>query len=66
MQILLNKRLVEVPEGTSLQSLAISEDIDTIYVAIAVNMHVIKREQWEYTILQHGDCVTIIGLSKGG
>lgn len=66
MQILLNKRSVEVPEGMSLQALAISQGLDTKYVAIAVNMHVIKRDQWEQMILKEGDDITIIGISKGG
>lgn len=66
MQILLNKRSVEVPEGMSLQALAASQDLDTKYVAIAVNMHVIKRDSWEQTLLKEGDSITIIGISKGG
>lgn len=66
MQILLNKRSVEVPEGMSLQALAVSQGLDTKCVAIAVNMHVIKRDEWDGTILKEGDSVTIIGISKGG
>ncbi|SPY34639.1 Thiamine biosynthesis protein ThiS [Porphyromonas cangingivalis] len=66
MQILLNKRSVEVPEGMSLQALSVSQDLDTKYVAIAVNMHVIKRDSWEQTLLKEGDSITIIGISKGG
>lgn len=66
MQILLNKRSVEVPEGMSLQALAVSQDLDTKYVAIAVNMHVINRDSWEQTLLKEGDSITIIGISRGG
>ena len=66
MKILLNKHSVEIPEGMSLQALAVSQELDTKYVAIAINMHVIKRDLWGQTVLKEGDSVTIIGISKGG
>ncbi|MDO4695297.1 sulfur carrier protein ThiS [Porphyromonas sp.] len=66
MLILLNKQSVEIPPGTSLQSLAVSQGIESQRVAIAVNMQVIRRDFWAETILSEGDSVTIIGISKGG
>lgn len=66
MQIILNKQSVEIPEGMSLQDLAVSQGLEGKCVAVAVNFNVIRREHWGQHLLCDGDNVTVIGIAKGG
>ena len=67
MKIILNKENFELEENTSLSELLNSANINIFNgIAIAVNNSVVRRDNWNNTILKDGDKVTIIKAVCGG
>lgn len=67
MKIILNKENFELEKNTSLSELLNSANINVFNgIAIAVNNSVVRRDNWNNTILKDGDKVTIIKAVCGG
>jgi thiamine biosynthesis protein ThiS len=64
--IQLNGEEREVKESTSLPELVESLSLKPEQVAIELNQRVIRRAQWESTVLQEADKVEIVHFVGGG
>lgn len=68
MKITLNTKTVELdsPARPTLQELLATSGVPQSGIAVALNNRVIKRADWESTILADGDSVTVITAICGG
>lgn len=67
MKILLNKESFELKGNATLADLLKSANINEFNgIAIAVNNSVVRKENWNNTMLNDGDKVTIIKAVCGG
>ncbi len=66
MKILVNGESREIPEGTTLQSLIDELGIAEKVMAAAVNMEIVKKEQWSGHRLREGDRIELLHFVGGG
>ena len=66
MLIEVNGEAREVKEHTSLPELVASLGLKAEQVAIELNQRVVRRAQWESTMLQEADKVEIVHFVGGG
>jgi len=66
MHIQVNGEIRELPEGTDLQKLIDELQIAQKVMAAAVNMEIVKKEQWPSHRLQEGDRVELLHFVGGG
>lgn len=66
MNILLNNKTEELPDGSTIMTLVSKKDIPTTATAIALNGSLVKKEKWELTPLHEMDSVTVISAAYGG
>ena len=64
MDITLNSQPLSVAEASTVASLL--DDHNTQGTAIAINGSLVRRNEWESTLLQQGDQVIIITAAYGG
>ena len=66
MRIHVNGEPQEVEEHTSLPELVVSLKLKSEQVAIELNQKVVRRSQWESTVLHEDDRVEIVHFVGGG
>lgn len=66
VEIRLNGDAYELPESLSVRVLLDRLEIDPRRVAVEVNLTVIKRGQYDTTIVREGDEVEIVNFVGGG
>ena len=66
MRIHINGELREIDEQTSLLELIATLRLKAEQVAIELNQKVVRRAQWESTVLQTDDRVEIVHFVGGG
>ena len=66
MQITVNGEAKECENGTTLASLIKDLGIKVKVMAAAVNMQVVKKDEWESHILNNGDKVELLHFVGGG
>ncbi len=66
MNITVNNNAKEVDESADLELLMKQLKIDSKGTAIAVNLTVISKSDWNKTILKENDIITIIKATQGG
>jgi sulfur carrier protein len=66
MEIGLNGKTREVPEGTTISRLLEELKLQPLRVAVQVNIDIIKRERYGEVMLQAGDTVEILTFMSGG
>lgn len=66
MQIKLNNKTINCPEGINLTALIEEQGIPTRHIAIALNNTVIRRADWDERQIKEGDEILVIGAIKGG
>jgi len=66
MKILVNGKSREIAEGTTLQRLIDELGIAEKVMAAAVNMEIVKKEQWSEHRLQEGDRIELLHFVGGG
>jgi thiamine biosynthesis protein ThiS len=66
MQVIVNGKPREVPEGVTVAGLLEALQIDPLRVAVQRNLEIVKREQYAQTALAPGDRVEIITFMAGG
>lgn len=66
MRIHINGELREIEEQTSLPELIVTLKLKAEQVAIELNQKVVRRAQWESTVLQADDRVEIVHFVGGG
>jgi thiamine biosynthesis protein ThiS len=66
LRILVNGEPQEVEENTSLPELVAALNLKAEQIAIELNHNVVRRAQWENTLLQANDKVEIVHFVGGG
>jgi thiamine biosynthesis protein ThiS len=66
VKIHVNGESREFADGLTLESLVTALSLDPTRVAIELNRSVVRRNQWESTILDDGDHVEIVHFVGGG
>ncbi len=66
MEINVNGKPTEVPDGISLRNFLDEVGINRQHVAVELNATLVPREQHEQCVLSHGDRLEIVTLVGGG
>jgi len=66
MQIILNGESKEVESGISLEELIASLNLQIKVMASAVNMEIVKKEDWNNCQLKDGDKIDLLDFVGGG
>lgn len=66
MDITVNNKIESIEDSTNLTSLIQHLTIDEKGIAIAVNLTVISKSDWDKTTLKENDNITIIKATQGG
>ncbi|HEY6011591.1 MAG TPA: sulfur carrier protein ThiS [Nitrospirota bacterium] len=66
MIITLNGEKRDVPEGTTVLGLLEILKIQPQRVAVELNEHIVKKDQYPETSLQQGDSLEVVSFMQGG
>ena len=66
MEVVVNGRIHELPEGATVAALLDSLQFDRRHVAVEVNLALVPRGEHGGQALHHGDAVEIVTLVGGG
>jgi sulfur carrier protein len=66
VNIVLNGEIRVVNEGCSLGALIVQEGVIEKVMAAAVNMEIVKKEDWDKKMLEEGDKVELLQFVGGG
>lgn len=66
MQLIINGETQEFDEGTSLQSVISSLQIEDKVMAAAVNMQIVKKDDWSNFRLNDSDKLELLQFVGGG
>lgn len=66
IQVQVNDKPVECPEGQNLTALLISLEMPLQAMAVALNDDIVARSQWDDTILNTGDRIALFQAIAGG
>lgn len=66
MNIVLNGEVRVVDESCSLKALILQEGVIEKVMAAAVNMEIVKKEDWDKKMLEEGDKVELLQFVGGG
>ncbi len=66
MTVRVNGNDVTFKEGESLQALIVTLNLEGKVMAAAVNMNIVKQDQWHTYTLNEGDAVELLDFVGGG
>ncbi len=67
IELLVNSKLYHLPEPVSLADLMRANQLDqSSGIAVAVNEWVVPKTDWQNTLLQSQDKITVITATQGG
>lgn len=66
MKLIINGETKEFSEGTSLQSVITSLEVEDKVMAAAVNMQIVKKDEWVNHILTNNDTLELLQFVGGG
>ncbi len=67
MYIYLNEKKIELSDNINVSGLLLAQNItNTAGMAIALNGKVVRKANWDATILSDGDKILIISAGQGG
>lgn len=66
MELMVNGKKLEVPDGATITALLEELNINPLRVAVQLNLEIIKRERYDTTTLRTGDKLEIITFMAGG
>jgi sulfur carrier protein len=66
MKVIVNGETREFPENSTLQQIIEALGIADKVMAAAVNMEVVKKEQWESFVPKEGDRIELLHFVGGG
>jgi sulfur carrier protein len=66
MKIIINGETTEVAQNTSLKKVLISLALDGKVMAAAINMEIVKQDNWDNYILNDGDKLELLDFVGGG
>ena len=66
MQVYINGKVKDIPEALALSDLVILLELPATRIAVEVNRAVVRRVDWEKTLLANEDRVEIVQFVGGG
>ena len=66
ISVFLNHKQIELDVKSSVQTVLLNSKIELNGIAVAVNNHVIPKNNWESTFLNDQDHITVIQATQGG
>lgn len=66
MELMINGKHRKVTDGATITTLLEELRINTLRVAVQLNLEIIKRERYEQTTLKSGDKLEIMTFMTGG
>ena len=66
MQVYINGKVKDIPEALALSDLVILLELPATRIAVEVNRVVVRRVDWEKTLLANDDRVEIVHFVGGG
>ena len=66
MKIKLNGNIIDIENQISLEALIQSQDINFKNFIIEKNLEIVKKENYQNTLLNEGDSIEIVTLCAGG
>lgn len=66
MQIIVNDEAMQCDDTTLLAALLDQLSLDRTGLALALNQHILPRDQWDHQSLQEGDVLLIFQAIAGG
>ena len=66
MKVFVNKKPIEVENQTNIEDLLELLKVNPSYCAVAIGESIVKKSQWQTTILKNEDNITIINATCGG
>ncbi len=66
MQVYINGKVKDIPDALSLSELVILLELPATRIAVEVNRAVVRRVDWEKTLLANEDRVEIVHFVGGG
>lgn len=66
MQIKVNGELREIQEGSTMLELIRSLGLEERVMASALNMEIVKQDNWSSAVLKEGDTIELLDFVGGG
>ena len=66
MRLMINGNATELKDGLTVAGLLQELDIQMGRVAVEVNLHIVKKDDYDATFLNDGDSVEIVNFVGGG
>ncbi|HRF56360.1 MAG TPA: sulfur carrier protein ThiS [Campylobacterales bacterium] len=66
MTVFINGEKREIGEGVSLLLFIKQEEVETKIMAAAINMQIVKKDDWEKRLLEEGDKLELLQFVGGG
>lgn len=66
MTLVLNGETIDIADGITLFELIMSKGIEEKVMAAAVNMEIVKKEDWKTRVLKEGEKVELLQFVGGG
>ncbi|WP_414828354.1 sulfur carrier protein ThiS [Alteromonas sp. H39] len=66
MKISVNNQIMQVDDGTTVAALVRQQNINRHAIAVAVNQHIIHRENWADYQFHNDDSVVVVTVVAGG
>lgn len=66
MTVFVNQKAIEVSEGASIATLVRQLEMQDKPIAVAIGKQIVRRVDWEQTLLCSDNQINIISICKGG
>lgn len=66
MTVFVNQKAIEVSEGASIATLVRQLEMQDKPIAVAIGKQIVRRVDWEQTLLYSDNQINIISICKGG
>ncbi|MDC1107286.1 sulfur carrier protein ThiS [Prolixibacteraceae bacterium] len=66
MEVMFNDQNIFLDQPLTLYQFVKKMNIDSIGIAIAINKSICTKDQWDKTLLHHGDDILVIKATQGG
>ncbi|MDQ1263808.1 MAG: sulfur carrier protein [Campylobacterota bacterium] len=66
MHLTINGHIKEFQEGVTIEAILKELDLSTRVMAAAVNMQIVKQNEWESYVLKDGDKLELLDFVGGG
>jgi sulfur carrier protein len=66
MQIVVNGKKLDIQDGLSVNGLLKELRVEDKVMAVAINMEIVKKDNWDTTLLKDGDKLELLHFVGGG